>query len=114
MPNNDAIAVGGDDAAVVSEIAHEQNVSFEQVNDCLNEADLNGDGVVEVIELVEVVSTASGSATASATTTATATASATATALPSTGGLVPGIGALALGAAVLLVGTGLLARRIYR
>src|SRR3712207_8245043 len=36
-PNTiDADAVGGDDAAVVAEIAQEQNVSVEQVNNCLN------------------------------------------------------------------------------
>src|SRR5918998_1346402 len=61
---------------------------------------------------------ASASATAAAdvqyhAATGSATASATATALPATGGMVPS-SVLALGAGALLVGGGLLARRIVR
>ncbi len=105
-----AVAVGaasaGDNAAAVAEIAQEQNVSVEQANECLN------------------AFFASASATATATTAAHAqyhggggggggSASASATALPATGGMVPS-SVLALGAGALLVGGGLLARRIVR
>ncbi|MDP8947132.1 MAG: hypothetical protein M3N09_03375 [Actinomycetota bacterium] len=106
----DIDAVGGDDAAVVAEIAQEQNVSVEQVNECLNN--------------FAATATATAPATATATASATAaaaaqyaspTATATATALPPTGGPVPSSsGALALGAGALLVAGGLLARRIVR
>ena len=102
-PNTiDAVAVGGDDAAVVAEIAQEQNVSVEQVNQCLN----------------NFAATATATATATAEAAAAAQyqyASPTATALPPTGGpAVPFSGALALGAGALLVAGGLLARRIVR
>jgi hypothetical protein len=92
-----AFAEGGENAAAVAEIAQNQNVSVEQANECLN----------------------AWFASASATATATATAGggggggASATALPATGGPVPS-SALALGAGALLVGGGLLARRIVR
>jgi len=98
----DIDAVGGDDAAVVAEIAQEQNVSVEQVNQCLN----------------NFAATATATATATAEAAAAAQyqyASPTATALPPTGGpAVPFSGALALGAGALLVAGGLLARRIVR
>ena len=95
-----ASATAGDNAVAVAEIAQEQNVSVEQVNECLN------------------AFFASASATAAAdvqyhAATGSATASATATALPATGGMVPS-SVLALGAGALLVGGGLLARRIVR
>ncbi len=94
----DADAVAGENAAVVSEIAQSQGVSVEQVNECLN----------------AFFATASPTAHAkTVTATATATAKASATALPPTGGPVPS-SALALGAGALLVGGGLLARRIVR
>ena len=131
----DAIAV--DDSAAAAEVAQEQGVSISQVNECLNNFDVNGDGKVTVVEVKKagvvakkvVTATATASvaakaqyvvkktATATATTTATASATSSAksttTALPATGG--PAVsGAMALGAGVLLVGGGLLARRIVR
>src|SRR5215207_4400318 len=129
-----AIAVG--DSAAAAEVAQSQDVSIEQVNECLNNFDVNGDGKVTVVEVkkagvvakkvVTATATASVAAkvqyhvvkkTATATTTATASATSSAksttTALPATGG--PAVsGAMALGAGVLLVGGGLLARRIVR
>jgi hypothetical protein len=99
------VAVGaasaGDNAAAVSEIAQAQDVSVSQVNECLN-----------------AFATASPTATAAAhvqyaAATGTATATASPAALPPTGGL--GLSSVfALGAAVLLVGGGLLARRIVK
>ena len=114
----DIDAVGGDDAAVVAEIAQEQNVSVEQVNDCLNT--FAATATAHAKKTVSATATAAASAqyktaTATASPTATATASATATALPATGGPVPSSsGALALGAGALLVAGGLLARRLVR
>jgi LPXTG-motif cell wall-anchored protein len=91
------LAVGGDNAVSAAEIAQEQNVSVEQVNECLN----------------EFAATASAAAGGGGGGSATASATSSATALPATGGPVPS-SALALGAAVLLVSGGLLARRIVR
>ena len=93
-------ATAGDNAAAAAEIAQAQDVSVAQANECLN------------------AFFASASATAAAdvqyhAATGSATASATATALPATGGMVPS-SVLALGAGALLVGGGLLARRIVR
>jgi hypothetical protein len=87
-------------------IAQELGVSQNQVLACLDSI-AAGNNVN--------INTASASATASATATATASASASASAaaggaLPSTGGA----SLLALGAGVLLVAGGLLARRIFR
>jgi hypothetical protein len=126
----DAVAV--DDSAAAAEVAQEQGVSIEQVNECLNNFDVNGDGKVTVVEVkkagvvakkvVTATATASVAAkvqyhvvkkTATATASATSSAKSTTTALPATGG--PAVsGAMALGAGVLLVGGGLLARRIVR
>jgi len=137
----DAIAV--DDSAAAAEVAQEQGVSISQVNECLNNFDVNGDGKVTVVEVKKAgvvakkvvtatatasvaakaqyvvkktaTATATTSATASATSSATSSAKSTTTttALPPTGG--PAVsGAMALGAGVLLVGGGLLARRIVR
>src|SRR5215211_4430776 len=133
----DADAIAVDDSAAAAEVAQSQGVSIEQVNECLNNFDVNGDGKVTVVEIKKagvvakkvVTATATASvaakaqyvvkktATATATTTATASATSSAksttTALPATGG--PAVsGAMALGAGVLLVGGGLLARRIVR
>ena len=129
--SGDADAVAVDDSAAAAEVAQEQGVEISQVNECLNEADMNGNGVVTVVELKKFVAVSTATATASvaakaqyvvkktATATTSATASATSsaksttTALPATGG--PAVsGAMALGAGVLLVGGGLLARRIVR
>jgi LPXTG-motif cell wall-anchored protein len=84
-------------------------VTIEQVNNCLNEADLDGDGVVTVIELEKfgVVVTAAEVQYKTASPSASASA---ATVLPETGGAP----LLALGASVLLVAGGLVARRILR
>ncbi len=91
-------------------IAQEQNVSVEQVNECLN----------AFFATASPTATATATATAAAaaqyqyaTGTATASPTATATALPPTGGLGPS-SALALGAGALLVAGGLIARRIVR
>jgi LPXTG-motif cell wall-anchored protein len=98
-------------------------VTIEQVNNCLNEADLDGDGVVTVVEkksslarrcgLKALGPYASSSASTAAEVqykTASPSASASAaTVLPETGGA----SLLALGAGVLLVAGGLVARRSF-
>jgi LPXTG-motif cell wall-anchored protein len=96
-----AAAFAEENAAAVSEVAQNQNVSVSQVNECLNAF------------FASVDPTASSTASSTASATATAGAAATATVLPSTGGFVPS-SALALGAGALLVAGGLLARRIIR
>jgi hypothetical protein len=95
-------AFADENAAAVSEVAQDQNVSVSQVNECLN---------------VTVTATAAAAAQyqyATGTATATATATASPTALPPTGGPTGGISVLALGAGALLVASGLLARKIIR
>ncbi len=127
----DVDAVAGDNAVAVSEIAQEQNVSVEQVNQCLNQFfakkgmkkfhSVSATPTAKTVsatptaKTVSATSTATATPTATATSTATATATATAsaTALPATGGLGPS-SALALGAGALLVASGLVARRIVR
>ena len=91
----------------VAEVAQEQDVTIAQVNECLNDFDVDDDGVVDVDETVVTVSAAAdeGSATAAA-----GSASAAAEVLPETGGA----SLLALGAGALLVAGGLVARRIVR
>src|SRR5918997_5386983 len=69
--DGDADATAVDDSAAAAEVAQEQGVTIEQVNECLNEADLDGDGVVTIIELEKfgifvVKGSASASASASA------------------------------------------------
>jgi hypothetical protein len=107
----DAVAVGaataGENAVAAAEIAQEQNVSVSQVNECLNAFFATASPTATAAAAHVQYAAATGTATASPTATATATA------LPPTGGMVPS-SALALGAAVLLVGGGLLARRIVR
>ncbi len=44
--DGDADAIATDDSAAAAEVAQEQGVTIEQVNECLNEADLDDDGVV--------------------------------------------------------------------
>jgi len=95
----DADATAVEDSAAIAEVAQEQGVTVEQVNECLNNFDADADGVVEAVEIT-VVSTA----------TATATVAGAAAALPATGGA----SLFALGAGALLVAGGLLARRIVR
>jgi hypothetical protein len=92
-----------ENAAAVSEIAQDQNVSVEQVNECLNAFFASPTATATAVQYAAATGTA----------TATATATASPTALPPTGGPVPS-SALALGAGALLVGGGLLARRIVR
>ena len=116
----DASAVADDDSAAAAEVAQEQGVTIEQVNECLNEADLDGDGVVTVVELekwtkhvttVSASSSSSSSASSSASTAAEAQYSTPAVkVLPETGGA----SLLALGVGALLVAGGLVARRIVR
>ena len=112
-----AFAAGGENAAVLSEVAQSQNVSVSQVNKCLN--------VTAAAQYAAATGTATATATPTATATATATAAAAAqyqyaagtaspTALPPTGGPVPNSSALALGAGALLVVGGIVARRLFR
>src|ERR687894_20889 len=95
--DGDADAIATDDSAAAAEVAQEQGVTIEQVNECLNEADLDGDGVVTVVELKKHVAVVVTSASAAAV-------------LPETGGA----SLFALGAGALLVAGGLVARRIVR
>jgi len=102
------------DSEAVAEVAQEQGVTIEQVNECLNDFDVDDDGVVDVDETVVTVSAAAddeGSAAAAGSASAAAgSASAAAEVLPETGGA----SLLALGAGALLVAGGLVARRIVR
>ena len=105
--NADAsVAAGGDSSvavgneAVAGEIAQDSGATIEQVNQCLNEADLDGDGFVTVVEL-------GGSASAAAVVQYGGGGGGT---LPETGGA----SLIALGAGALLVAGGLIARRIVR
>jgi LPXTG-motif cell wall-anchored protein len=100
-----AFAEGGDNAVAAAEIAQEQNVSVSQVNECLNAFFASASATTAAHVQYGGGGGGGGSASASA--------SASATALPATGGMVPS-SALALGAGALLVGGGLLARRIVR
>ena len=47
--DGDAEAVATDDSAAAAEVAQSQDVTIEQVNECLNEADLDADGFVTVV-----------------------------------------------------------------
>jgi LPXTG-motif cell wall-anchored protein len=96
------------DAEDFSAIAQELGVSQNQVLACFESVAAGRDINVGASAQYAATSTATATATASA-----SAASASASALPSTGGVsVPG--AIALGAGVLLVAGGLLARRIIR
>ena len=116
-----------DDSAAIAEVAQEQGVSVAQVNECLNNfATVTPAGkkvvwikgkkfVVVHGKTVTATATATPTATVAAQVqyappTATATATAAAATLPETGGA----SLFALGAGALLVGGGLLARRIVR
>ena len=116
-----------DDSAAVATVAQEQGVSVAQVNECLNNATVTATSTATptatvvakkkvvwvdgkkmwVVHGKTVTATATSSATSSATASATATSAAV---LPETGGA----SLFALGAGALLVGGGLLARRIAR
>jgi hypothetical protein len=100
---SDAAAFAEENAAAVSEVAQDQNVSVSQVNECLNAFFASPTATAAAVQYAAATGTA----------TATATATASPTALPPTGGPVPS-SALALGAGALLVAGGLLARRIVR
>ena len=112
--SGEAEAVATDDSAAAADVAQSQDVTIEQVNNCLNEADLDGDGVVTVVEhekFTKHLTTVSASSSSSASTAAEAQYSTpTAKILPETGGA----SLLALGAGALLVAGGLVARRIVR
>ena len=116
--SGDADAIAADDSAAAADVAQEQGVTLNQVNQCLNSADVDGDGFVAPSEVVVSVSpSASASASAPAgggggsAAAASPSASASAAAvLPETGGA----SLIALGAGALLVAGGLLARRIVR
>ena len=95
----DSIAI--EDSAAVAEVAQEQGVTVEQVNECLNNFDADADGFVHVDEIV------TGTVTA---TVVSGGGAAAAAVLPATGGA----SLFALGAGALLVVGGLLARRIVR
>ena len=106
--DGDADAVATDDSAAAAEVAQSQGVTIEQVNECLNNADLDADGVVTIVELEEFgIFVVEGSASAASSSSSSASA---ATVLPETGGAP----LLALGAGALLVAGGLMARRIVR
>ncbi len=96
-------ASAGDNAAAAAEIAQAQDVSVEQVNECLNAFFASASATTAAH--VQYGGGGGGGGGGSA--------SASATALPATGGMVPS-SVLALGAGALLVGGGLLARRIVR
>ena len=126
-------AVATDDSNAVAEVAQEQDVTIAQVNQCLNDFDEDEDGVVDVTDVVsvtegervvkvvdgeevvtvvkggEVVATVSASASSSASASGSPSVAAV-TELPETGGAT----LLALGAGVMLVGGGLVARRMMR
>jgi hypothetical protein len=111
--SGDADAVAVDDSAAAADVAQEQGVTINQVNDCLNTVDLDDDGFITPDEHGVVVVSVSASASASAPAAAAASPSASASAaavLPETGGA----SLIALGAGALLVAGGLLARRIVR
>ena len=99
-----ASATAGDNAVAAAEIAQEQNVSVEQVNECLNAFHAS----VSATTAAHVQYGGGGGGGGGS-----ASATSSATVLPATGGMVPA-SALALGAGALLVGGGLLARRIVR
>ena len=103
------------DSEAVAEVAQEQGVTIEQVNECLNDFDVDDDGGVDVDETVVTVSAAAEAdatavAAAGSASAAAGSASAAAEVLPETGGA----SLLALGAGALLVAGGLVARRIVR
>jgi hypothetical protein len=125
----DATAV--DDSEAVAEVAQEQNVSVAQVNECLNNfatvtatstatttatptatvaAKVQYGKKAVVVKGKTVTATASATSSATVSATSSASASAKSATLPETGGA----SLLAVGAGVLLVGGGLLARRIAR
>src|SRR4028118_377348 len=58
--SGEANAVATDDSEAAAAVAQEQNVTIEQVNNCLNEVDLDSDGFVTVVEKKEFVSTGGG------------------------------------------------------
>src|SRR5215207_4885491 len=68
-----ANAIAVEDSAAAAEVAQEQGVSIEQVNECLNNFDVNGDGKVTVVEVKKAGVVAKKVVTATATPTATAT-----------------------------------------
>src|SRR5215207_1823717 len=80
--DGDADAVAVDDSAAAAEVAQEQGVSIEQVNECLNNfatATATATAVVKKTVTATATPTATKTATATATPTATKTATATAT-----------------------------------
>jgi LPXTG-motif cell wall-anchored protein len=126
-----ASSVEGD---AVAEIAQELGISQEQVNECLNtvlvddvvvdDADVDEDGDVDEADIAVVeeevacgcdvngdgeVATSSAAASASASSSASSSSESGAAELPDTGGA----SLFTLGAGALLVGGGLLARRIF-
>ena len=118
--SGEAEAVATDDSAASAEVAQSQDVTIEQVNNCLNEADLDGDGFVTVVELekwTKHVTTVSASSSSSASSKSSASSESSATATAATAKVLPETGGaplLALGAGALLVAGGLVARRIVR
>jgi hypothetical protein len=97
--DSDASAFADENAAALSEIAQNQNVSVEQVNECLNAWWASASPTASPTATGGGGSGGGGSASAAAGGT-----------LPSTGGA----SLIALGAGALLVAAGLLARRIVR
>jgi hypothetical protein len=105
-----AQALADENAAAVSEVAQEQNVSVSQVNNCLNvtaKAAAGQDAAATDTATATATDTATATATATETATATTTPTPTPTPLPPTGGEVGG-GGFALLAGALLLGSGVL------
>ena len=96
----DADAIATEDSAAAAEVAQEQGVTIEQVNECLNQVEASASASASTAAVVQY-KTASASASASASAPAE---------LPETGGA----SLFALGAGALLVAGGLVARRIVR
>jgi hypothetical protein len=110
-----------DDSVAIADVAQEQNVTIAQANECLNNVDVNGDGILVKKEIL----LAKKFVTVSATATVAGKvqygggktvfkggppAAKAAAVLPETGGAP----LIAVGTGVLLVAGGLLARRIVR
>ncbi len=103
-----AQALADENAAAVSEVAQEQNVSVSQVNNCLNVTAKAAAGQdAAATDTATATATDTATATATATTTPTSTPTPTPTPLPPTGGEVGG-GGFALLAGALLLGSGVL------
>src|SRR4028119_2043105 len=83
--SGEANAVATDDSDAAADVAQSQNVTIEQVNNCLNEADLDGDGFVTVVEKKEFtkhVTTVSASSSSSSSASSSSSSSSSASTAP--------------------------------